>query len=118
MKKRTTAVILVVLLVLSISAYAIDARYASVYPSLAFNGTTATCRAIVEADNSTDTISASISLKQGSTVVKSWTASGKGTLDFSKTATVTKGSTYTLVVNATVAGVALNAVSVTGTCPK
>ena len=117
MKKRLAAMVLAVLLVLSISVCAAELRYTSIYPSLTFSGTTANCGANIEADNSTDTISAIITLKQGSTVIKNWTSSGVGELNFRKTAAVAKGGTYTLVVNAKVAGVALNAVSTTATCP-
>lgn len=87
MKKPIWLTLLLLLaLMLPITAQAAP-RYSQARPSLSFSGTTAT-----------------------------WTASGTGTLKFSKTKTVEKGSTYKLTADATVNGTKLSTTSATGTC--
>ena len=117
MLKRVLAFSMVLLLVFSITAQAAQTRAVQVYPSLSFSGTTATCKATVIADHSGDRISVTVKLWKGAACLKTWTASGNGSVSIQKTATVTSGQTYKLTVNATINGVAQPQRSITRTCP-
>ena len=117
MRKRVLALTLVLAFVLGLTVQAAPLRAPRLYMNLTFSGTTATCSASVRADNATDTISMTVKLWQGATCLKTWTASGTGSASLSKTATVTRGKTYKLTVNATINGVAKPQQSVTRTCP-
>lgn len=91
-------------------------RVALVRPTISFSGTTATCQAKVYA-NTGESITADIALYEGGSCIESWTATGKGTLIFTDTATVKSGKTYTLSVDAVVAGVAMDTAQTSKTCP-
>jgi len=117
MRKRALVLTLVLALVLGLTAEAAPLRAPRLYENLTFSGTTATCSASVRGDNATDTISMTVRLWQGATCLKTWAANGTGSASLSKTATVTKGKTYKLTVNATINGVAQPQQSVTRTCP-
>jgi len=54
-------------------------------------------------------------LKQGSTVIASWSDTGTGILTLSGTATVVSGITYTLTVSGTINGVPFAPASITKT---
>lgn len=54
-------------------------------------------------------------LWQGSTLIASWNKTGTGRVDFSETATIVNGLSYTLTVSGTVDGVAFTPRSVTKT---
>lgn len=73
-------------------------------PNLKIDGTTAYCAVEYRSGNRNDTISVTLTLKQGSTTIDSWSDSGKGLVLISETATVQRGKTYDLVMNATVNG--------------
>lgn len=83
---------------------------------LTFSGTTATCQAKVYG-NAGDSITADIALYEGGSCIESWTATGTGTLIFTDTVTVRSGKTYTLSVDAVVAGVAMDTAQISKTCP-
>ena len=51
MKKRILAMVSVLILMLTIPAYAVQSRAPAVLPSLSFSGTKATCEVLVTADN-------------------------------------------------------------------
>lgn len=105
--KKFTALTLVLILLLSIvplSAFAATPRTAMIYPTLSFSGTTATCSLIVTADPG-DNISAVVKLWRGGSCLATWNASGTRTLSFSRTATVSKSQTYTLTADVTINGV-------------
>lgn len=51
MKKRILAMASVLILMLTIPAYAVQSRAPAVLPSLSFSGTKATCEVLVTADN-------------------------------------------------------------------
>lgn len=105
MKKPIWLTLLLLLaLMLPITAQAAP-RSPRATPSISFSGTTAT-----------DSISLTAKLWKGSECIATWTASGTGTLKFSKTKTVEKGSTYKLTADATVNGTKLPTASATGTC--
>lgn len=83
---------------------------------LLFSGNTATCAVFITAANSGDDIEAVIELWQGNSRIKMWEESAEAVLDFSKTASVSTGKSYTLTVNYTVNGVACPMASASGTC--
>lgn len=116
MKKPIWLTLLLLLaLMLPITAQAAP-RSSSAKPSLSFSGTTATCKVTVYGTGTKDSISLTAKLWKGSECIATWTASGTGTLKFSKTKTVEKGSTYKLTADATVNGTKLSTASATGTC--
>ena len=117
MKKRALTLSLVLAFVLAIAVQAAPARAPRIYPGLTFSGTTATCAATVRTDQPTDTVSMTVKLWQGSTCLKTWTASGTGKAALTETETVTSGKTYKLTVDSTVNGVPQPQTSVTRTCP-
>ena len=92
--------------ILAISAHAASARTIDVYPSLAFNGTSATCTVTILGERTTDRISAVMELWQGNILIDDWSASASGILKIDETATVERNKTYKLTVNYTVNGVA------------
>ena len=102
-------------IILTIPAYAVQSRAPAVLPSLSFSGTKATCEVLVTADNYMDDIYLEIELWRGSVKIENWTVSGEGFIDFSKTASVTKGNTYTLKVYAEINNVEITPVSLTKT---
>ena len=68
-------------------------------PSLSFSGTTATCKLKVIASNMSYPIEATIVLKHGTSVVKQWdNLTANGFMNFSDTAGVVSGNTYTMQV--------------------
>lgn len=113
MKKLT--IIIALLLVLAITVNAAP-RASTAYPSLSFSGTTANCGAVFTADNTDDFISITLRLDHGSTNIATWYASGHGYVSLSKTATVTKGYTYTLTATYRVNGVYQPSASVSAYC--
>lgn len=113
--KRVMCILVLVATIFAIPAYAASPRTIDVYPSLSFNGTTATCTATIMGERTTDRIAASMELRQGGTLIDDWSASGSGILKLDKTTTVTKNKTYTLTVEYTVNGVAQTPVSISGT---
>lgn len=115
MKKRILAMVSVLILMLTIPAYAVQSRAPAVLPSLSFSGTKATCEVLVTADNYMDDIYLEIELWRGSVKIEDWTVSGEGLIDFSKTASVAKGNTYTLKVYAEINNVEITPVSLTKT---
>ena len=115
MKKMAFLLVLVLLVSLPLEAAAAT-RTIAVSPQLNFTGTTAKCVVTVAGDNSSQYIQVSMKLMYGSSTVASWSGSGYGYVYLSKTATVTSGRTYTLVVQVTVDGVVKDPVSVTKTC--
>lgn len=116
MRKRILPVMMALLLLLSVSVQAAESRAVTGTPSLSFSGTTATCEVMLRSGNSSDKFSATLTLKQGSSKIDSWTASGSGRVSISEQCSVKKGSTYTLTLSYTLNGVSQPAVSVNGTC--
>ncbi len=98
MKKKFLCLFIVMTMLLMISAVAVSPRVADVVSGLNFNGNVATCTARVFGDNSTDHIAITMVLKQESTIINSWSASGTGYLKLEKTATVQANKTYTLYI--------------------
>lgn len=115
--KKTVALVTAMILLISIlplSAFALTPRAPSIYPTLTFNGTTATCGLVVTAED-TDTITATVKLYRGSSVVATWTPKAVGTMGFYDYATVARNTTYTLTAQVYINGVAQAPASTTRT---
>lgn len=84
---------------------------------LSFSGTTAYCSAVCNGDKATDSISATLTLYQGSTEIDSWSNLGTFCVPVSGNCNVSSGVTYRLELTWTVNGVAQPDFSVTNTCP-
>jgi len=116
MKKSFATLSLVLMLIFSLSVSAFAASKASpIFPTLSFRGTSATCSVTIS-KNTNDEIEATISLWNGSNCVDSWSVEGTTYLRFEETATVTRGKTYTLKVDAVIDGISYPTVSVSGKC--
>lgn len=119
--KRKTVVFLVLLVLFASIANVVDAAYippdnveAIVYnPKMVVVGNTATCSVRITAAGKE--IDATLELKQGSTVIASWSDTATGSLTLSGTVTVTSGVTYTLTVSGTIDGIAFTPASITKT---
>lgn len=116
MKKRIFSILFIFLMVFSSTTYAASTRAAAVVPRISFDGTTASCTVFIAADRPTDDIEAIIKLWQGSQCIETWDSSSVGDLAFSGKATVSKGKTYELTVDVTLAGNVQPRFSVRGTC--
>lgn len=84
-------------------------------PTLKIDGTTAYCVGKYSSGNRNDAISITVTLKQGSKTIKSWSASGKGAVTISKICTVEAKKTYSLTLSATVNGKIKPDITVTAT---
>lgn len=115
MKKRTMALGLLLILVLSISASAVNLRATTAIPSLTFSNGQANCVVSISANSNSEKIAATIKLWHGSSCVRTWTASDTGDLSFYETAPATRGETYKLSVAYTLNGKAQPTVSATNT---
>lgn len=115
MIKRIIAIVLILALALSMTAYAAEPRAGTnVRPTLSFSGTTANCNArIIDAGSE---INATLTLYRGWSIIASWSGSGTSVVNISGTAGVKDGLEYRLVVSGTVDGVPFTSVEVVGTC--
>lgn len=119
MKKRfmaLTAFAVVLVMLLSISAFGIESRAAFALPELSFTGKTANCSLYVNGGGRNDSISAVIKLWQGSSCLKTWKASDSGELDFNDTYKVSATGNYKLTADITVNGSKWDQVSTSATC--
>lgn len=118
MKRRVWCLILAVSLIITLPAYtalAASERQCHAASRLSFNDTVAKCFFDITTDYSTDRISATMELRQGSTFIDRWSASGKGAVTINETATVSKNKTYKLIIAYTINGVAQDPISITRT---
>ena len=114
---RWSAVLVVIILVISMPLSVSAApRALGITPTIAFDGTTANCEAMVVGNNTSEYIEVTMKLKWGIFTVESWTSSGYGYVYMLEEHAVNKGWTYKLVVEVTVDGVESSPVSVEGTC--
>ena len=113
---RLALVTLLVCILFTVSAQAIEPRAVRGIPSLVFNGTTAQCSALCNGGSSSDTVEATLTLYQGTTYIDSWSDSGKDSLSFSGSCKVERGKTYKLVLSYSINGVEKPSVTVTNTC--
>ena len=112
MKKRVISLALLTVMVLSLTAHAVDARAAYGTPRLTISGTTATCSVTYACDDSDDLLKVTLALWCGDNIVNSWTESGYGEVVIEETCKVVKGNTYDLVMMPVVNGEALEPVTV------
>ena len=71
-KKRIFALVGLLLLMLTMTAYAIEPYMYGQAPVLTFNGTTANCYVECKSTDNADTVKATLTLYQGKTYVDSW----------------------------------------------
>lgn len=117
LKRRFWILAALVIFVLTMTAYAVEPHVVSARPVLSFQGTTAFCGAECRAENSSDTVKATLTLYRGSTYVDSWSGSGKGRVAISGDCAVKSGTKYTLTLTYSINGIAQPSVSTTATCP-
>lgn len=113
--KKKCLVLLALMCILLMPAYAVPAKIVSVFPNIKFNGTEATCTVQIVADKNSDTISATMELWQGNAMVDKWSNTGFSSLLLKEVTTVAKGKTYKLVVNYTINGVKRDPISISKT---
>lgn len=106
------------LLVLTVTAGAVEMRLATPVPKLTFSGTTAACEVEIWADSSSAKISATVKLWDGSTCLKTWTDSDTGILSFSEThkTGIESGKSYKMTVDYTIAGKSYPQLSTSAVC--
>ena len=112
MRGKLVSTILLFVFILAMPAQAVETRSVTTVPSLAINGTVATCSAICRSGDSSDAISVTLSLWRGTTLVARWTASGSTLVTISEQCTVLTGQTYTLVLDYSINGIAQTPISV------
>lgn len=84
MKKRFFCMSLILVMLLSVSAHAIQIRSITSVPHLSFDGNNASCVIQIVGDKMTDEISATMELRCGSDLIASWNGSGSGILKMTK----------------------------------
>ena len=115
MRKRVFALTLILVFLLSMTAYAAEPKnIAPIYPSLSFSGTTANCS--VSVTEAGADISVTLTLYRGWSVIGSWSGSGEDYVKVSGSAAVKDGLEYRLVATGTIDGVAFTSAEVVGTC--
>ena len=92
------AMVATVVMVLTVSTYAITARTVNPVVGLSFQGTTAVCHAKCFAGSDNDNIQATLTLYCGANRLDSWDGSGKGTISLSGTCRVETGKQYKLTL--------------------
>ena len=107
MKKRFFCMSLILVMLLSVSAHAIQIRSITSVPHLSFDGNNASCVIQIVGDKMTDEISATMELRCGSDLIASWNGSGSGILKMTKT--------YTMVVSFSVNGTERSPVTISAT---
>lgn len=115
MKTKVAGIIFALMFIFCIvSANAAEIKPVRITPNLSFSGTTAHCSAkLTDIDKEITLI---LSLWQGNAFIKSWSSSGKDSVQINAYQSVTKGKTYTLRLSGLVDGKSISAVSVSGTC--
>lgn len=115
--KKVLSTVLLLSIMLSVSVQAAGpVRAPSINHSLSFSGTTATCSASVRAEPS-DSVSVVAKLWSNGICRETWSGKGTGVARTGGTKTVSRGTSYTLTIDATINGVTQPRQSVTKTCP-
>ncbi len=110
--------VFIIVFAMSVPVQAASESTMTVIPSLTFNGTTATCSLDVYAERTTDSIEATVVLKNGTIPIKQWpNMTANGYMIFSDTAYVTSGCTYTMQVTLKINGVSYAVADITKVCP-
>lgn len=115
MRMRVIALLLCAAVLCSTTAFAQETRSISSSPELTFDGNTALCE--FACSSLGDTITVTMKLWQGDTLVNSWTQTGTSKISMSKTCEVSRLKMYTLEVSGTCDGVAFGPISVSKRCP-
>lgn len=115
--KRVLALAVPLLLLLTLSAQALEPKLVKATPALDFDGTTAICSVSFKADSVNDKVAATLTLYQGSTYVDSWSDSGTWRVSISENCEVESGKSYRLVLSYSINGAAKPAKAVSGTYP-
>ena len=116
MKKRISALVLVLALMASVTA---SARWGDTYScnrSLTFSGTTANGSVKIDAESSSTKIDCTVKLMRSGTAIATWPLTGTGSATLTKTMGCTSGQTYTLQITGTCGADRINEY-VTNTCP-
>ena len=108
MKRKITSVLapLLLCILLAQTVQAAEMRAVVARPALSFSGTTAVCTAICQGNSGKDSISATLTLYQGTTQIDSWSASSTGRVSFNEECRVEYGKTYRLELSCSINGVA------------
>lgn len=113
MKKQSISFFIVVLLILSLTVPAIAAsRAVDAHPTLTIKNGVAYCQGKCDSGNPTDRISLVLTLKEGASVIDTWTANGTEYVSISENCPVKSGRTYTLILTAKINGIPLKSRSV------
>ena len=112
MKKKLLVMTLVLLLILSTAAYAVEPRVSTI-PTLTFSQSTAYCDVTVT--NADSYIEVTLSLWYGNQLIDSWENSGWNHVHIEETCEVTRRRNYTLTASGTIDGIEFEE-SVTRTC--
>ena len=112
MRKRSIALFVLIAMLFAIPTYAASPRAIDCFTDIEFDGTEATCITRITGDRVTDSITATMTLKQGNRVIDSWSGSGNGILSLRGNANVSRRVTYTLVLEWTVNGIAKTPVTI------
>ena len=116
MKRRIFSLTVLFLLMLGITAQAIEPRATGGNPVLTFDGTTAECSVTCTGNRSSDQVEATLTLYHGDSYVDSWNATGKLRVSLFGECNVKRGETYTLVLTWSVNGTKQPSASTTKTC--
>ena len=114
MQRRVVGMVVALLLMLSITANAVQMRILSPRVTLSFSGTTANCSAIVT--DAGKELVITLELWHGDDLVDSWPASGNGKVAVQGSCRVVKGETYTLIVTGTADGSPFSSTPFSRTC--
>ena len=117
MNRRIVVVVAVMLIFSCVVVSAVTPYALRANPTLSFSGEVAKCSVVCRGENANDNIEATLTLYQGSSVVDSWSDSGRGSVTIYETCDVESGVTYRLAVEWSVNGVDQLTVGTTKTCP-
>ena len=106
---KKIALLLAMILILSqpLSAQSVHPRAITVYPEICVNGDSGTCHVTAVADNMSEYLEAKIKIYRDNIWIGTWNETGYGYILFSEDIAVLSGSTYKLVVDVKVDGVAI-----------
>lgn len=104
--KKVSIIILIGIMsvVLALGVFASAQRSVGIQPRISFSGTTAKCTASIDADNVSDEIRVTMKLLEDGITIKTWYASGMGSIYMNETASAKRGSTYKLMVTVSIDG--------------
>ena len=101
MKKRCVLLTVIFVLLFTVSAHAMEARYATKTASLRINAGIATCKVYIS-EGASDEIDATIRLYKDNTCIKTWRENGVGYINLDDTKAVSSGYYYELIVEYTI----------------